>query len=447
MTLRNFLFFKPLHRKFSSALYITGDKAQKSFSALTPVVDFDTQLKKKSELQRNIALRKLQIDIDKVEERWKFFKDIEYQKNILEQTKSKIGQSLYELTKQNKENKVDDEIEKLRLHLKVIKEDLKNIKEVSYSIEEGANLQVLDLPNDLHSKTPTDSELELFRYLEKIDIGTESHINIGEHKNYLKFINPMSVFLKSDASLFEFGVQNYFVNELLHFNYVEFSNSDFVKSIVVEGCGTNPYDNSEVLTLETIHCVTSDDINRLHLVGASSLYSFMAYFTKHMVQKSLFPLKLFCVGRKYQTVEENTSKTLFNLNQSSNIEIFIANTETFNLEHIVNDVVTLYKQLGYHFRVVLKPAYDLKKAESLRISIQMFSNHLGSYVEVGYVSFYEDYISKRLLFNYTQSNERKYPFIAGGSLINIHKFLGCVLENNSIDDRKLLTDLLSNYIC
>lgn len=447
MFLRNFRAGNISIRQFSSALYITGEKAQKHFAVLTPIIDFDDQLKHKEDLIKNIKVRQLPINIDNVEERWNFFKDVENRKNILEQTKAEVGQNISNLLKIQNDAKVNKEVQKLKTHLKIVKEDLKNLRSMSYSVEQSAALQVLNLPNVLHPKTPQSEELEMYRYLEKTDIKSESHLNIGEKKGYLKLFNHMSCYLKSDMALFEYAIQNYFNEELLNLNYVQFSNSDFVKSIVVEGCGTDPSTNCDMLTLADIHCINSDGVNSLHLVGASSLYSFMAYFTKHFVQASQFPIRAFCLGRKYQEVEKDSPKSLFNLNQSSEIGLFHAYLEDSEmLENIVNEISMLYKQLGFHFRVVLIPANKLKKAESLRVSVQMFSNNLLSYVEVGSISFYQDYISKRLLFNYNVNKERRFPNVIGGSLINIHKVIGCVLENNSITGGPLLTEFLCKYV-
>jgi len=316
-----------------------------------------------------------------------------------------------------------------------------------YSAEEGAALQALSLPNALHPKTPRSEGLEVFRYLEKNDCESRDHISIGNKKGYFKLLNHMSCYLKSDAALFEYAIQNYLADELVNSNYIQFSNSDFVKSVVVEGCGTDPSTNTEVITLENIHCVSSDGVNKLHLVGASSLYSFMAYFSKHFLQSSQFPIKAFCIGRKYIVADQNRPPSLFNLNQSTEVGLFLASIDDSDvLEVMVNEITILYKQLGYHFRVVLIPANQLKKSESLRLSVQMFSNNLFSYVEVGYISFYKDYLSKRLLFNFNENKERKYPNVMGGSLINIHKVLGCVLENNNIVEQPLLSEFLTKYV-
>ncbi|XP_066257217.1 serine--tRNA synthetase-like protein Slimp [Euwallacea similis] len=436
-----------INRQFSSALYVTGDKAHKQFAILTPIIDFDDQLKTKKDcLIENIKARQLSIDLNAVEERWNYFKEIERKKQILEETRAAIGHNISKLMKLGNGLNLEKEIEKLKMHLKLVKNELKNLRDISYAVEEGAALQVLSLPNVLHSKT-TQCELEVYRYLEKSDTRTEDHIAIGNKKGYFKLINHMTCYLKSEAALFELAVQNYFSQELVNLNYTQFSNSDLVKSVVIEGCGSDPSACSDALTLENIHCIQNDGINRLHLVGASSLYSFMAYFTKHFVQISQLPVRAFCVGRKYRTVQSIKPKDLFNLNQSSEVSLFNLLLDDDILENIVNEIATLYKQLGLHFRLVLMPANQLSKAESLRLSIQMFSNSSLSYVEVGFISFYEDYLSKRLLLNCSQGKERKFPNVISGSLINMQRVIGCALENNVLEQKPLLSDFLSKYIC
>lgn len=440
---------KQFKHQFSSALYITGDKAQTHFAAVTPVVDFDNELQHKETLIENIKARQLAINLIAVEENWNFFKEIESRKNSLEKTKSEIGQVIAKLIKvKNPTSEVNQELEKLKTHLKLIKDELKTVKTMGYSVEEKAILQVLNLPNILHPKTPEHEELEVYRYLDRIEQQTDSHMNIGAKNGFLKYTDHRSCYLKSEAALFELAVQKYFNTELANLKFSQFSNSDFVKSVIVEGCGTEPFVGDKVLILEDIHCTNSDGLNKLHLVGAASLYSFMAYFTRHLVLPSQFPINTFCMGRRYQPVKSTSPKDLFHLNQSTEIGVFMANLDDADiLEKVINEVSELYKHLGYHFKLLILPASKIEKSECLRLSIQMFSNSLLKYIEVGYISFYGNYLSKRLLFNCSDKTERRYPFVVGGSLMNIQRMIGCILENNEIKGKPLLSQFLSKYIC
>lgn len=428
---------KTFNRSFSSALYVTGDKAQSNFVVLTPYVDFEEIIKHKSELIKSIEARQLNINLDKIEKRWNFFKMIDEHKSVLEFTRSEIN-SLINKLKQDGEEKNKSDIETLLTHVKLVKDDLKNVKEYSYGIEENANLGVLSLPNFLHPKTPLDSETTIHEFLTQPNPTSDSHMSIGKALNFVEYTNPNFCFLKSEAALFEFALTNYFQTNLLNHGFSQFSNADFARSIIVEGCGTDFLDRNAIFTLDG----SNSDINRLHLVGGASLYSFMAYFAKNSIQTSLLPLRFFSLGRKYTP---GSGSDLFNLSQNTVAQVFVAtnreNTDEI-FDKLVEQIKEIYEPLDYHFRLVLVPASGLKIGESLKVSIQLFSNYLGKYVEVGFLSLYGDYVSKRLLF--THGKDKNFVEVITGEVLNVQKLLACVLENNN-KDKPLLSTLLQKH--
>ncbi|KAG5862269.1 hypothetical protein JTB14_013697 [Gonioctena quinquepunctata] len=415
--------FRNFVRRYTSALYITGEKAQKNFVVLTPVVDFDEKLINKDSLRNNIAKRGLGIDIEQIEKKWKFFKSIEERKQHLETTRTEISVAISNLLKIS-DSKQDD-IERLKLHARVVKDDLKNLKDTFYGIEEDTMLKILSLPNDLNEKTP---ERESVIYSSPnsniIEKSSKNHIEIAKSNDYIQYLNPSTYYLKSNVALFEISVLNYFRQRLLKSGYVQFSNPSFCRSIIVEGCG----ETSDVFTVEE-ESSSKNEINRLHLCGSSNLYPFMAYFARHALQQSRLPLKYFSVGKKYTPVLTESSASLFNLSQEAVLNTFIAVSEEDDiLDSIFEEVSKIYEPLGYHYRLTLLPANKLEKSESLRLSIQMYSNYLQSYVEVGNVSLYENYMSKRLLFTYNSNKGKRYPKVVSGTLLNVPKMLGCILK-------------------
>lgn len=427
------------NRRAFSALYITDDKAQKNFVLLNPVIDFEDQLQHKELLLSNISSRCINTDLDKLIRKWEFFQFINERKNLLEHVKSEISLSLTDLLKNPDQHK--DEIEKLKLHIKVVKDDLKNIKTFYYGVEEDTMLRILNLPNVLDESTPLQEEKVIFSFLENHDGASKSHLQIGCENGILNYINSYACFLKSDAALFELHLLNKTREYLEKSGYVQFISPSFCRSIVSEGCGVEP---SELLCIEEDE--SADSVNKLHFCGGSSLPSFMAYFARHTVLPNILPIRYFSLGKKYQASSESAEKSLFSLTQQSVVSVFVATTDEENcLESIIDDVTAIYQEFGHHFKLLLLPACQLDKVESLHVSIQMFSNFLGQYVEVGNISVYNNYLSKRLLFTYTENNEnkiRKYPKIISGTVVNIPKILGCVLENNSLKG----VDLLANFM-
>lgn len=429
-----------VRRQFSSALFITDDKAQKTFALLRPVIDFEKQLANEENLRSNISARCLDIDLNKLLERWTFFQFIQDRKYMLEHTRAEIGNLITDLMKNPEENK--DEIEKLKVHIKIVKDDLKNVKTFYYGVEEDTMLSVLGLPNILHERTPCKNEDIIHSFLEKVDGISKSHMEIGRIKGYLRYIDSCSCFLKSDAALFEVCLLSHFRQCLEEFGYFQLVSPNFCRSVIVEGSGADP---------SNLFCVDENElisgVNRLYLCGGSSLFSFMAYFAKHVVLPNILPITCFSIGKEYQPLLKTVDNSLFNLNQQSVVSIFVATSEEEDcFESIMAKISVIYQKLGYHYRFSLLPASQLDKSESLHLSIQMFSNFLGKYVEVGNLSVYDSFLSKRLLFTYTEKKQRMFPKIVSGTLVNVPRVLGCLLENNSLIDDNLLTDNMKKYL-
>ncbi|CAH1974000.1 unnamed protein product [Acanthoscelides obtectus] len=436
------LYFTHTLKRCYSALYITGKKAQETFAVLTPYIDFEERYNnKKNELIANIAARNYPLDIHKVFDSWEFFQTVDDRRKKLEATRTELAQKISTLMKEYSKN--EDEIKKLRLHAKLIKDDLKAMKEHYYEVEEQVMLKILDLPNVLHPKTPLKEETVICQYLEKPESSSESHKDIAEKLGFLQYIDKTSSFLKGEASLFEQAILNYFRNCMIDSGFTVFCNPSFCRSVVAEGCA----DMENVFTIaESEH--SKENLNHLHLSGGATLLSFMAYFTKHTLLSTQLPLKYFAVGKRYRNVDPEKTDDLFNLSQESSLNIFLAtaDNELVDLDCVLKDVKGFYQKLGYHFRMVLLPANRIEKSESLHVSIQMYSNHLNGYVEVGNISSYDSYLSKRLIFTYNDqsSKDRAFPKIIAGTVLNVPKVLGCVLENSP--DKNLLSDVLNKYL-
>lgn len=432
-------------RTFSSALYITSDKAQETFRVLSPYIDFEERIKNKVELEENVKSRGLNIDVNKIEKYWHFYKTIDQTKRVLQLTKEEIGRQISKLLKEPERN--SKEINKLMVHSKLVKDDLKNVKEYLYGIEEHAVENVLSLPNNLHPKTPRDTQCVIHTFLEKHDGQSHHHVDIGTKLGLTETVNG-KLFLKNEAAVFELAVQNYFENFLSQHQFKAFSNADFVRSVIVEGCGTDFRSKSEILTLEDKHDDKNHELNKLHLVGGASHYSFMAFYARHLVQPSYFPLRHYASGRKYKPVTSD-DRSFFNTEQETAIEIFtatqncdVASSRMF--DELYSLIVQLYENLGYHFRLAYVPATQLNRHESLRLSVEMYSNYLQSYVEVASVSVCDDYLSKRLLFTYSEGKKWKFPCVISGSLLSVQKLLACVLEQNC--DKNVISSVLAPYV-
>ncbi|XP_022115095.2 serine--tRNA synthetase-like protein Slimp [Pieris rapae] len=418
----------------SSALFINGSKATENFAFIVPHVDFQNLMKDKDMLQTMIIKRKSNFDIQKLENLWEVYNDLRTLKLQQENTKSKLSKELLELLKLKKEG---NEVEKFKIQINLIKENIKNLKSPLWSAEEAAMVEALKVPNLLHKLTPDHEKNVIFQH--KSPPSTKKDHNVvGKQKNLIKYLENThtSVYLLGDAALFELGVKFYFSDYLKRSNYMQFSNPDFVKSLVVEGCGVDHTDPTSTFILHHHDDTAFNKDKRLHLTGAGSLYSFMAYHTKHVMYSKVLPLKYFSLGRQYTpstSKEENHS--LFNLSQSSAVQIFEVARDNNELDELLQETLcmakTLFNELGYHYRLSYVAADKLHVWESLRVAIEMYSTSQKKYIEIGHLSLIGDFMSKRLLFTYTDNKEAKFPHILSGTILNIPKFLGCVLEQDN----------------
>lgn len=312
----------------------------------------------------------------------------------------------------------------LKAQGKIIREDLKQLKESSYFLEDNFIHKYLGLPNVIHFKTPAESKNIIFSHLEPPTKIVKSAVELSE----IEFFDATCYYLKGDAAKFDLFYPMHVTNFFKSFDYVPFSNPDFTRSIIAEGAGVNP---NKLLLLK------EDDIenklNLLYLTGSGSLYNYLAFVTKLTVYPSIFPLQFICSGRQYLPHKEDITQNAHNVVQSTCNQIFVATANQAEAESKINEIIEhyklLYQELDQHFRVFYHPAHSLGLSESLKVGFEMFSTSLQEYVEIGNISYHGEFISKRLLFNYKEGKDFNFPHVISGQVMDIMKLL-LVLERN-----------------
>lgn len=420
------LSFKKLNVRYS-ALFINGSKATDTFVYITPHIDIE-RIKNRKDLQNEIARRKSTYDLNKFESLWSFYEEIKQRKLDYDKKRADISRELSQLMKIDPES---DAAKKYKIQNDLIKDNLKKLKVPLWSAEENAMVQALAVPNSLHRLTPDDTVV-LHTHL-TAPSNKKDHLKIGKDLGIINFKKNKNYYLTGDAAIFELGAKFYFSEALKKNGFVQFSNPDFVKSVIIEGCGEDHTDSDKSFILHHTEDRKVNVDSRLHLTGGGSLTSYMAYHAKNVINAKNLPFKYFSMGRQYVPAPSDED-SLFHVSQSSVIQMFGGAKDSNELEQLLQDLTetlkTIYGELGYHFRLSYVPADKLLSWESLRLSVEMYSSSLASYVEVGNVSLSGDYISKRLLFTYTEKKESKFPHIISGTLLNVPKLLACVLEQD-----------------
>lgn len=86
-------------RRSISALYITGDKAQKNYAPLQPYMDFEGALNNLAPLEESIKARKLQINLDELKAKYVRFQSMKNQIKQVEAERESVSKQLKELNK------------------------------------------------------------------------------------------------------------------------------------------------------------------------------------------------------------------------------------------------------------------------------------------------------------------------------------------------------------
>jgi seryl-tRNA synthetase len=413
--LRRFCKHINVFKRNVSALYITGDKAMENYAVLTPYLDYEKRLENIHEIEENLSRRKLKsFKIDDLKLEYEMFKRVENRKKDLELQRTQLAKKMKE----------DRQNEGLKTQGRILREELKLIKENSYFLEDQFVHNYLKLPNTIHEKTPIEKEV-IYSYREH-----ESKEMNDQIDNLIEFYDPTCYYMKGEAAMFDIlmpmAVSDYYSDN----GYVKFSNPDFVRSIIPESANINPLD---VYQLNEDN--NENKLNLLHLSGNASFLSFLPYICKLIVFPTQFPLKLVSTGKMYnQENHMDVDQNLYKVVQSTCCQLFVAASDDTTFDSVITEQVqhikNIFEPLNQHFRIVSYPADELASAEAYRIGVEMFSQQHGSYVEVGNFSYYGDFISKRLLFSYRVRKEHKFPHLYGGSIMNVMNVLVNLIECN-----------------
>lgn len=412
-----------------SALFINGAKATETFTYIRPHIDYPEQFKNKDLILENLAKRNCNIDLNEIENLWKVYEDLKQRKLDYDRKKNEIGNELGKIINTEPDS---DVATKYKVQISLIKDNIRKLKEPLWSAEEAAIVEVLKLPNTLHFLTPENENKVLFTHLTPPQ-SKKDHLKTGHKLNLLNFKKNENYYLKGDAAIFELGAKFYFNNILRKNQFIQFSNADFVKSVIVEGCGQDHTNPNTTFILHHNDESNFNIDNRLHLTGGASLSSFLAYHAKNVIQPKAFPLKYFTMGRQYIPAPSDED-SLFHVSQSSVIQFFGATKTSSEVDILLHEIVDIlksaYHELNHHYRVSILAANKLQMWESLRVVVEMFSTSLNSYIEVANISVSGDFISKRLLLTYMENKDNRFPHIISGTVLNVPKFFGCVLEQD-----------------
>lgn len=426
-----------------SSLIISGRRAENTFVVVVPYLDFENRFSKFELLQSNIKRRQQNLNLAEMKDSWSFYKDWNNKRNQLLDRLNDVNKEIhiFNTKEENKKTNVI-KLKNLERHRDLLKEDLSNVKQNVWDMEDNVICELLKLPNDLHPETP-DEDINLSVFDQEVTAVGCDHLKAGLKLNCVEYRNQLSCYLMNEAALFELAVSELCMNKMSKEGFIKFSNPDFSRSVLAEGVGLAPTDTQESFLLEN----TEAHNDLLYLCGGASIFPFCAFLAKGAVRKETLPLKLVASGRRY-TPTTSSLPGLYSLNQTTSVQFFLA-TDTdehlyCELQSVIKLMNNIFSELGLSYKVVKQKASRLKNWESLRVSFQVLSPFEHRYVEVGNVSLIGDYISKRLRICYSDKSEDKFLKIVSGTLLNVQSLLALCLERST--DELFIPSVVHNFM-
>lgn len=428
-------FMKVIKKYSTSKLYVPYNQTSDTCVTVEPYVDLEDRLKNVNILKDNIILRGLNINVDKIYDNWSDFVNTRDELIGLNVEKQKLTEQLKMVKKDNNHEfkKLKDSRSKIMTRLKLLRDHIS-------SLEKEVVIPSLSIPNILHPECPLIESKTLFNYNGKKTIDNNDnigHLKIGRAIDCLDYINSTVVYLKNEAALCEQAILTYFSGSLEQLNFVPLCNSDLIKSVIIEGCGTDINNADKTLILNE---------KNLHLVGGASIHSFSAFLTKQSIGKNKLPLQLYTSGRLYKPSIKNNG--LFSAVQTNAVEILIGSMDDYNAKEQFDKMLAIYKQIyeeiRLDYRIVYSPASELENWECLRAQVELYSIGSQKYITVASLSLSGDFISKRLRIYWSEKVNQNFLHIVSGKLVDTNVLIGCLLEQNV--SKFTIPDCLKNYL-
>jgi len=420
-----------LVRGVVSALHIPGHLSKAAVTILTPDLSNIDRLITDDlvQLQKNLSARNSSFHLDSFIQQWNHMVELRLQREDLETRRIVVTQMMKQVASSTADTTLPNKIEEIKQEGIKLRTQLKELTKVWWDIEETAVTRALSLPNSLHSGTPIEESRELYSFIPP----NSEHCPEDSTKQDIKFVShsPTAFYMRGLSARLELNWMRTFSNDWISKGYNLISPPDFVRSLIVDGCGLDFNNPQKVLSLATIQEHGSlEKGNGFHLVGGSSLPAMVAFLTKHAIQEP-FPLRLASAGRTYHPPTESLTnhEDLSNTSQASSIHLLtvMKNCPDAMFQELVRvqkTISTQLQKLNMNFRIIAVPARQLEPWEQYRSSIELFSSSSKKFIQVANVSIIGDYISRRLSI---YGPDKDWPGFVTSQALAVPKLLYCYL--------------------
>lgn len=300
------------------------------------------------------------------------------------------------------------------------------------------------LPNRLHEHTAKDDKYSVvYTSFSNIpNIAVDHHLKVGKELKVLHYQNPVSYYLMDEAANLELAVTRFFSDILQkEYNFISTSNPDMYTNMIA----------NSISYKTTAEEYLKIDKKELYLSGGASLSAFCAFRTGRSAHTKFLPERHFTCARHYSPQPYIPMDGLYSVIQKSLVKVFVSTDSAKQMNDEFTSTLemlkALYQRLAIPFRICYQPASVLTLNESLRASIQVYSPHRREFVQIAYLSIYDDFISQRLkILCHDKNKNFSFVKIIEGTAINFPIFLAYLLEHSTGKSDLLIPDCLLPYM-
>ena len=282
-----------------SALFVSGKAGTKQFAVFKPKIDLNWVRENSCTLEAVLTHRNSAISLSSLIEELEAY--LELKEQVVE-ISSSIDELQHEIS-ERKKSKLD--IQDTLTAFKPLKKQLTSLRDAMWVLEEDVVMEYIKLQNcDKNSVLREKVYYFMTKGDDISDRVTRTHKELCEINNLAEFssVSYSAYYLKNPLAQLELELTRYFTNTLLTNDYEMISNPDFVKSVMVEGCGGDFLDPVDSFNLRKYQDFGDrGSCNAMHLAGGASLAPAVAFFARQLLNNpDMLPVSVFCSGRHYQ---------------------------------------------------------------------------------------------------------------------------------------------------
>jgi seryl-tRNA synthetase len=277
------------------------------------------------------------------------------------------------------------------------------------------------------------------------------HITLMEKTNMLDLDRGTKVagfrgyYLKNDAVQLQFALWQYFMQSLIPKGYQPLSVPSLVTKETLYGTGYLPQGEEDLYK-------TQDET---YLAGTGEVAT-MSYYADEVLSSEQLPLKFVAFSPCFRREAGSHGKDVkglirvhefFKLEQVILCEASHETSVAFH-EELTENVETLLKALGLHYRVVVNCGGDLGLGQVKKYDIEVWMPSQEKFRETHSSSYFHDFQTRRLNIRYKgQDGKLRYAHSLNNTLVATPRMIACIIENfQEADGRIKVPDVLVPFI-